>query len=247
MGNVGSADASSITRLRTGISGFDEMIGGGIPEGNQVLLIGNAGSGKSLFAFEMLYRSAKAGIPCADISIDQTKRDLLKNVSSTFPGFSGVQDLIGRKKLTIVEREMDTAFKTDENMTLFISEIIKTVTATGSKLIVIDSLSLLRSLLENDRIFTRSVNFMVENLHRLGVTTIVTIEVPSASSVRIPGLLEDSMFDGVIKLASYGYGEELMHRISVLKMRYTKYKSLQPQFDVTEEGIVISKKKEIFA
>jgi circadian clock protein KaiC len=43
-----------VAKLRTGISGFDEMALGGLPAGRQTLVSGTTGSGKTLFGVQFL-------------------------------------------------------------------------------------------------------------------------------------------------------------------------------------------------
>ena len=50
---------SGIGRTKTGVQGFDEIIFGGIPKGNLVVLSGDPGSGKTVFCFSFLYEGAK--------------------------------------------------------------------------------------------------------------------------------------------------------------------------------------------
>ena len=45
---------SSLVKAATGIQGFDEVTGGGLPKGRVTLVCGSAGCGKSLFAMEFL-------------------------------------------------------------------------------------------------------------------------------------------------------------------------------------------------
>ena len=44
--------------IQMGISGLDVILRGGIPEGNVILLEGAAGTGKTLFGIEFIYRGA---------------------------------------------------------------------------------------------------------------------------------------------------------------------------------------------
>ena len=44
-------------RIRTFIHGFDDKLGGGIPEGHVVLLAGEPGTMKSTIAFNMIYET----------------------------------------------------------------------------------------------------------------------------------------------------------------------------------------------
>ncbi|RLG02986.1 MAG: KaiC domain-containing protein, partial [Thaumarchaeota archaeon] len=48
-------------RVVTGIPGFDEILHGGIPRRNVVLLAGGPGTGKSIFGYQYLYNGLKKG------------------------------------------------------------------------------------------------------------------------------------------------------------------------------------------
>ena len=50
-----------LRRIPTGIQGFEHISLGGVVEGRTTLLVGTSGSGKTLFATELLYRSLTAG------------------------------------------------------------------------------------------------------------------------------------------------------------------------------------------
>jgi circadian clock protein KaiC len=45
--------------VRTGIAGFDDILSGGIPRGNVILLEGAIGTGKTTLGTEFIYRGAK--------------------------------------------------------------------------------------------------------------------------------------------------------------------------------------------
>ena len=45
-------------RIKTGIPGLDEILEGGIPEGNLVLVSGVAGTGKTTLSAQFLYNGA---------------------------------------------------------------------------------------------------------------------------------------------------------------------------------------------
>ncbi len=47
-----------MNKLRTGIPGLDDLIGGGIPEGSTTLISGRSGSGKTIFGIQYLYNGA---------------------------------------------------------------------------------------------------------------------------------------------------------------------------------------------
>ncbi|MCL5102466.1 MAG: hypothetical protein M1544_03875 [Candidatus Marsarchaeota archaeon] len=69
-----------INRIKTGVSGLDSMLDGGVPEYNQTIIAGGPGAGKTLLSFEILYHNAKAGIPGAFIALEEKPEVLLNNV-----------------------------------------------------------------------------------------------------------------------------------------------------------------------
>ncbi|MEM0353260.1 MAG: ATPase domain-containing protein, partial [Archaeoglobaceae archaeon] len=50
-------------RLKTGIPGMDEILNGGIPERNVVLLSGGPGTGKTIFGQQFLWYGLQSGEP----------------------------------------------------------------------------------------------------------------------------------------------------------------------------------------
>src|SRR4051794_24419530 len=52
--NTARAIAAPSRKSLTGISGFDDMTGGGVPRGRTTLVMGGPGSGKTLFGLKFL-------------------------------------------------------------------------------------------------------------------------------------------------------------------------------------------------
>jgi KaiC/GvpD/RAD55 family RecA-like ATPase len=90
-------------RVKTGISGLDEMLNGGIPAGRHVALYGGPGSGKTSFCFEYLYQGAKMGENGLYISLEETADDIIDNMKNTFPLLSETAQLISENKLEIIK------------------------------------------------------------------------------------------------------------------------------------------------
>jgi KaiC/GvpD/RAD55 family RecA-like ATPase len=60
-----------IERVRTYIQGFDEIVNGGIPKRNVVLLSGGPGTGKSIFGYQFLYNGLKRGEPGVLVALEE--------------------------------------------------------------------------------------------------------------------------------------------------------------------------------
>ena len=90
---------AALAKAATGIRGFDQITGGGLPRGRPTLICGGPGSGKTMFGMEFLIRGAtERGEPGVFVSFEETPLDLAKNVASL--GFD-VGALIDEKKIAI--------------------------------------------------------------------------------------------------------------------------------------------------
>src|SRR5438128_414957 len=90
--------AARLSKVATGISGFDDITGCGLPEGRPTLVCGGPGCGKTLFALEFLVHAALRGESGVFVSFEETEDDILKNAWSL--GYD-LPDLLKRKRLTL--------------------------------------------------------------------------------------------------------------------------------------------------
>src|SRR5215218_10125620 len=94
-----SIEPAQLAKSPTGIAGFDDVTGGGVPTGRPTLVCGSAGCGKSLLATEFLVRGiTEYGEPGVLMTFEESAGDIAKNVASL--GFD-VEKLIRQKKLII--------------------------------------------------------------------------------------------------------------------------------------------------
>ena len=239
MDNPSTDDKFAVNRIKTGIAGLDEMLFGGLPEHSQTLVVGTPGSGKSLMTFQILYNNAKKGIPCTLILLDQKIDKFVKNALSAFPACKDIAELEKSRALNIYERFADDKLTTRESTMLFVSSILNAIQSDNSKVVVIDSISILRSVSVDDRAFTLIVNKLTESLDAMGVTGIVTIEASERVKGKISGLYEESMFDGIITVKNVVKESTAQHKINIMKFRYSNYSSAENLMEITPNGIVI--------
>jgi circadian clock protein KaiC len=72
-----------LVKVPTGIRGFDELTGGGLPAGRPTLVTGGAGSGKTLFGLEFLVRGAQElDEPGVLLAFEELAPDLADNAAS---------------------------------------------------------------------------------------------------------------------------------------------------------------------
>jgi hypothetical protein len=88
----GESRANSLPKAPTGISGFDEISGGGLPRGRATIVCGGRGCGKTMLGMEFLIRGARDfDEPGVLVAFEETPQEMERNVASL--GLEGI-DLI---------------------------------------------------------------------------------------------------------------------------------------------------------
>ena len=83
MKSVRSTPLKVPTKAPTGIIGFDEITGGGLPRGRTTLLVGGPGSGKTLFALQFLVHGAQhCNEPGIFVAFEKTPTRIVANAES---------------------------------------------------------------------------------------------------------------------------------------------------------------------
>ena len=229
---------NSISKSKTGISGLDEITGGGLPQGRSTLVCGSAGCGKTLLATEFLVHGAVTyNEPGVFIAFEETAEELTKNVASL--GFD-LDDLVARKKLLIdyvyVERsEIEETGEYDlEGLFVRIGHAIDTV---GAKRVVLDTLEALFSGLGNQGVLRAELRRLFRWLKDRGVTSIITAERGDGKLTR--NGLEEYVSDCVILLDHRVTEQISTRRIRIVKYRGSVHGTNEYPFLIDEQGISV--------
>jgi circadian clock protein KaiC len=227
-----------LKKVPTGIGGFDEITGGGLPAGRPTLVCGGAGCGKSLFATEFLVRGTmQFHEPGVLMTFEETADDIKKNVASL--GFD-ITDLVARKKLIIdhvrVERsEIEENGEYDlEGLFIRLDHAIKTV---GAKRVVLDTIETLFAGLDNQAILRSELRRLFGWLKVRGMTTVITGERGEGALTRQG--LEEYVSDCVVLLDHRVYGQISTRRLRVVKYRGTVHGTNEYPFLIDEKGITV--------
>ena len=225
-------------KVPTGITGFDEITGGGLPAGRPTLVCGGAGCGKSLFSTEFLVRGAlQFGEPGVLMTFEETTDDIKKNVASL--GFD-IADLIAQKKLAIdhvhVDRnEIEENGEYDlEGLFIRLAHAINTVNA---KRVVLDTIETLFSGLTNQAILRSELRRLFGWLKERGMTTVITGERGEGQLTRQG--LEEYVSDCVVLLDHRVNGQISTRRLRVVKYRGSTHGTNEYPFLIDEDGISV--------
>ena len=227
-----------LQKVPSGISGFDQITGGGLPQGRPALVCGGAGCGKTLFATEFLVRGAQQfNEPGVFVAFEETAAELASNVASL--GFD-LNSLIRRKKLLIdhihIERSEIQETGDYDLEGLFI-RLNHAIDAIGAKRVVLDTIEALFSGLPNEMLLRAELRRLFRWLKDKGVTAVITAERGERTLTRYG--LEEYVADCVIVLDHRVHDQISTRRIRVVKYRGSFHGTNEYPFLIGETGISI--------
>lgn len=229
---------NSLQKSRTGISGLDEITGGGLPLGRPTLVCGGPGCGKTLLSIEYIVRGAlEYNEPGVFMAFEEKAEELALNVASL--GFD-LDQLVADKKVRIdhvhIERsEIEETGEYDlDGLFIRLGHAIDTI---GAKRVVLDTIENLFSGLTNDTILRAELRRLFQWLKTKGVTAIITGERGDSSLTRQG--LEEYVSDCVILL-----DHRISNQISTRLLRIVKYRGSmhgtnEYPFLIDEDGISV--------
>ena len=238
MNNLAQKLAYQLVKAPTGITGLDELTGGGLPRGRSTLLCGNAGCGKTLLAMEFIVRGAtEFGEPGVFMAFEENVDDLTTNFASL--GYD-LPALAARKQVTLeyvkVERsEIEESGEYDlEGLFIRLAYAIESINA---KRVVLDTIEALFSGLTNTAILRAELRRLFGWLKERGVTAIITGERGDTSLSRFG--LEEYVADCVILLDHRIEGQMATRRLRIAKYRGSQHGTGEYPFLIDQTGISI--------
>ena len=223
-------------RLSTGIGELDALLGGGVPEGDSLLLAGPSGSGKSTLGSHFIAEGLRHGEPGIVAVFEEIPAEYIQRAAALGFDFDTPQK-DGILKI-IYLRPLDLSV--DET----VHEIVNSVKKLGCKRLVIDSLvGFEMALAPGFRAdFRESLYRMIAALTRLGVTIISTVEVAEDfTSLNLSNFTVSFLADDIVRLRYVSINGQLRKMLMVVKMRRSKHSIDMCEYEITSKGVVIGK------
>lgn len=230
-------------QLKTGIVGLDEMMGGGIPKGHIVAVIGPPGTGKSTFALQFIYSGLQNKEDCVYLSLEEDTDNIIN--TAAILGWD-LKPYIASKKLAIVHLSTLNLKSTIERIE---NELPKLFNSLNIRRVAIDPITLYEMINDSeserrDRLF----NF-AHLIKKTGVTAIMTSEISKENPFYSRYGLIEYIADGVIILRQARQAEVglVTTVIEISKMRHIDHSKEIKPYNITNNGIIVHSKAEFFS
>lgn len=233
---------SEIPRIKLGIDGLDEMIRGGVPERSLIVTIGGAGTGKTTFGLQFLNRGLTQDENCVYITLEESYDRIVTSASEKGWDFeSYVED----GQLAIVDID---PIEMANSLQSIRGELPRLVEDFDADRLVLDSVSLLEMMYDDQATRRTEVYDFTKALKRSGVTTMLTSEAseqtPFASRFGIIEYLTDAVI--VLRYVRPEDFRETRLAVEIQKIRDASHSRETKPYDITDEGIAVYQQANIF-
>ena len=229
----------SAKKCATGIAGFAEITGGGLPRGRVTVVLGTAGSGKTIFSLQTLVRGARQGEPGIFVAFEENADDIVANAGSFNWGLAalrgkGVDFFDAQLSQTVLQGG-------DFDLVGLLAILGAKATKAGAKTIVFDGIDVLLAPL-NDRMLVRRELFRLrEWLRESGMTGILTTKADVGESKHSAEYdFLQFMADCVVSLYQRVKAGSTLRVIRVAKYRGDGHSTNEFPFTMTGNGIEVA-------
>jgi circadian clock protein KaiC len=221
-------------RLSTGIPELDKMLGGGVREGDSLLVAGPSGTGKSALATQFIAEGLRQGQPGIMVIFEERPEGYTQRAGSFGLKLAAAEQ---KKTLEILYlRPLDLSV--DETM----FAILDAIKRVGAKRMVIDSLvGFEMALAPGFRAdYRESLYRMIGALTGAGITILSTVEVEdNFTSLQFSHYAISFLTDDIIRLRYVEIDGQLRKTMVVIKMRGGNHSKDIREYVITDKGVVI--------
>src|SRR5436309_3139090 len=201
--------------VTTGIKGLDEVLFGGIPRGNIILVAGSAGTGKTTLGVEFVYRGARQFNEPGVIVLFEVASDRLIRDAALFGWDLGELERDGRLKMIFTTRQLF-----QQELQQADSPLLAEVAEIGARRIFVDGLVRLPESTNGDP--RDAFHLLAEGLHREHLTAMLVLEstFTDPSVARAP---EEFVADTIVRLSIEPVQRAVVRSLEVVKSRGHEY------------------------
>jgi circadian clock protein KaiC len=214
--------------MNTGIGGLDEILSGGIPRGNVILLEGAIGCGKTTMGVEFVYRGITQFDEPGVIVLFEVAPDMIVRDAQGFGWDLRELERTDRLRIVFTSREV-----LRHELQQADSVLLEEAARIGARRIFIDGVA--RLIGSNGTPEARSAfHVFTEALHRENLTAALAIEASAYSPEQSVSPPEESIADTVIRLRMEENQRAVARSLEIVKSRGHSYRMGRHTFRIVD-------------
>jgi circadian clock protein KaiC len=229
--------AAEVTgRIRSGIPGLDELMGGGISAGEASVVVGPSGVGKTIFGLRFVHEGLAQDERCLYVTFQDTPEQLVK-MAAAFgwdldPARDGRQLLVHHVPIGNLDLDM-------------LASGIRGALADGNiRRVVIDSLAEMAYAARESERFPAYARSLTGLIRAAGASLVITSETTTLGPSPEPVSGVMFLFHNVILMRYIELNSASGRALNIVKMRNSNHNKAVYQFDIGDDGMAIGSKLE---
>ncbi len=230
------APAAAVTKVLTGIQGFDEITDGGLPRGRTTLVIGGPGCGKTVFALQTLVNGARMKEAGIFVAFEESVRQIVANAAT----FGWDIPALQKKKMFFLDARLSpVVVKAGEFDLVGMLEVLSAkAKELNAKRIVFDGIDVLLALLDDPVAERRELYRIRDWLSDTGLTGILTKKAGTGEDNRY-GFLQ-FMVDCTVVLRHEVVDGSAFRNLRVVKYRGSGFAGDEFPITLTSDGVQLT-------
>ncbi|HZZ68794.1 MAG TPA: ATPase domain-containing protein [Phenylobacterium sp.] len=219
--------------LASGIDGLDAILGGGVDRGSSCLILGPAGTGKSLVALYFILSAIKRGEKAALFVFDE-ELGLLYDRTKAF----GIDLEALHDEGSLLIHQVDAAELSPGEFT---SRVRHCVDDQAVRTVVIDSLNGYQAAMPEEKFLILHIHELLQYLNRQGATTFLTVAQHGLVGDMKAPVDVTYLADTVLLLRYFEALGEVRRAMSVIKKRSGRHENTIREFDIGDQGLTVGR------
>jgi len=219
------------TPMSSGVAELDDLLGGGIERGSSALILGPAGTGKSLFTINFAVSAVERGEKAALFIFDEELGLLYDRVKGL-----GIDLEAMRDAGSLIIEQVDAAELSPGE---FAARVRRCVSEQEIKTVVIDSLNGYQAAMPQEQFLVLHIHELLQYLNRQGASTYLTVAQHGLVGDMKAPVDVTYLADTVILLRYFEAAGQVRRAVSVIKKRAGRHEKTIREYDIGPEGLTL--------